>query len=73
MKIQTFLFEMTVRFYRFTASKMGKSRRDSKFYPKKVIQKKLSTNMSCEKFYQEAVSKIFFIQNVLDLFYVTLK
>ena len=46
--------------------------RYGKFYPKKVFQKKLSTNKSSEKFYPEVLSKIFFIQNVHNLFYITL-
>ena len=46
--------------------------RYSKFYPKKVIQKKLSTNKSREKFYPEVLSTNFFIQNVPDLFDITL-
>ena len=43
-----------------------------KFYPKKVIQKKLSTNKWGKKCYPEVLSKNFFIQNVGDLFYYTL-
>ena len=43
-----------------------------KFYPKKVIQKKLSKNKSRKKFYLEVLSKNISIQNVCDLFYVTL-
>ena len=43
-----------------------------KFYPKKVIQKKLSKNKSRKNFYPEVLSKNVFIQNVRDLFYVTL-
>ena len=45
---------------------------NSKFYQKKVIQKKLSTNKSREKFYPEVLSTNFFIQNVPDLFDITL-
>ena len=41
--------------------------RYSKFYPKK-----LSTNKSREKFYPEVLSTNFFIQNVPDLFDITL-
>ena len=46
--------------------------RYSKFYPIKIIQKKLSTNKWRKKYYPEVLSKNFFIQNVRDLFYVTL-
>ena len=41
-------------------------------YPKKVIQKKLSTNKWRKKYYPEVLSKNFFIQNIPDLFYLTL-
>ena len=46
--------------------------RYSKFYPIKIIQKKLSTNKWRKKYYPEVLSKKCFIQNVRDLFYVTL-
>ena len=36
------------------------------------IQKKLSTNKSGKKIYPEVLSENFFIQNLRDLFYVTL-
>ena len=42
------------------------------FYPKKVIQKKLFKNKPCKNFYPEVLSSNVFIQNVRDLFYVTL-
>ena len=32
---------------------MGLLNRHSKFYPKRIIQKELSTNKSCEKYYPE--------------------
>ena len=47
-------------------------KRYGKFYPKKVIRKKLSTNKWRKKFYPEVLSKNFFIQKVRDLFYFTL-
>ena len=42
-----------------------------KFYPKRFIQKVLSTNKSREKIYPEELSKTFLIQNPRDLFYMT--
>ena len=36
------------------------------------IQKKLSTNKSCKKYYPEVLSKNVFVQNVGDLFHITL-
>ena len=51
---------------------MGHKNQYSKFYPKKVIRKKLSTKKSGKKFYPEVLSDNFFIQNLRDLFYVTL-
>ena len=42
------------------------------FIQKKTIQKKLSANKSRKKFYPEVLSKKIVIQNVRDLFYITL-
>ena len=54
------------------ARNVGERALYGKFYPKKVIQKKLSTNKSSKKYYPEVLSKNCFIQYVRDLFYITL-
>ena len=45
--------------------KNSRQKRYSKFYPKRIIQKELSQNKSCEKYYPEVLSKNNFIQRLM--------